>query len=193
MLQPGIDYDPDPINSDAFGLEDSDRAKLSDLIVSKGPQAAKEFLEAKFGITWEQLAREIEQEKVSTERSKKAEHAMAASYARFLLHFPLFLNTERNQQSFLKYLREERHLKDFDYQTVCDFYHTYAHIDGALDLDEGNSGTSNPYYVGQITPGSELDADYAPKKSIRDMSATEFDRALARSPKFKARIDGPKE
>jgi hypothetical protein len=66
-------------------------------------------------------------------------------------------------------------------------------IDGALDLDEGNSGSSNPYYVGQITLGSELDSDYVPRKRISEMSADEFSRALARSPNFREEIDGPKQ
>jgi hypothetical protein len=184
-FDPGIDdYDRDLIDPDAFGLDSSDRAKLSELITSSGPRAAKTFLEKKFGTTFEQLDREVEESKRFDAKVEK----MTEALQRFSLHFPLWLNTERNRATILKFLNENG-LTEFNYKILAAMYEELAGVDGALDLDEISSSTAR-HYVGQRTPGSELDSDYMPKNRISEMGADEFSRALARSPKFRQKIDG---
>jgi hypothetical protein len=182
-MRPGIDYDPDPINLDEFGLDNSDRAKIAALLTSSGPRAVKAYLEEHFGATFEQIDHEVAEEKRYQERVEK----MTKDVLRFTLHFPLFLSTPRNHKTVLDFLEEKQ--LPLNYKTLCYVWNELAHIDGKLDLDE-TEAPSSPYYVGQITPGSEFDVDYAPKKRVSEMSADEFSRAIAKSPKFRARIDG---
>jgi hypothetical protein len=188
-FDPSMDYDPDPIELDDFGLDILDRAKLSRLVTSEGgTKAAKAFLESRFGTTFEAADRELEHQKRSAKRHEAAVEAMAKSFERFCLHFPRFLNTERNQKTLLTWLPENGYV-DFTYKVLVQFWNELAHVDGALDLDETTARRS-PYYVGQITPGAEFEKDYAPKKRISEMSADEFTRAIIRSPKFRQQIDG---
>jgi|ERR1700730_4505696 len=113
---------------------------------------------------------------------------MAEALTRFRLHFPVWLNTERNHKTLLRF-RKGQGLTEFNYRVLVALWNELAHVEGALDLDE-TEAPSNPYYVGQITPGAEFDVDYAPRKRVSEMSADEFTRAIAKNPKFRARIDG---
>jgi hypothetical protein len=184
-FDPSIDnFDPEPLNVDEFGLGDADRKALSDILMSKGPRAAKEALEKHFGTTFAQLDREIDESK----RQAESEARMIKEYERFRLHFPLFLNTERNQQTILAFLKEHG-LTKFNYKVLAEIWNQYAHIDGKLDLDEGTR-LNNRLYVGQRVPGAEFDTDFMPRKRLSEMSADEFTRAIIRSPKFRAKIDG---
>jgi hypothetical protein len=184
-FDPSMDHDPDPIDLDDFGLDILDRAKLAKVVTSGGGvKAAKDFLESRFGTTFEAADREIRGRK----RHMAEVEAMTRSFERFCLHYPLFVNTERNQKTFLSWL-EEKGYADFTYQELVQFWNEVADVDGALDLDE-NTAPRNPYFVGQITPGAEFEKDYAPKKRISEMSADEFTRAIIRSPKFRQQIDG---
>ncbi len=186
-LTPYVDFDPDPIDLDDFGLDILDRAKLSKLVTSEGgTKAAKSFLESKFGTTFEAAGRELENQKRSAKRHEAAVEAMTKSFERFCLHFPRFLNTERNQKTLLAWLPENGYI-DFTYQVLVQFWNELADVDGALDLDETTAPRS-PYYVGQITPGAEFEKEYAPKKRISEMSADEFTRAIIRSPKFRLKL-----
>jgi hypothetical protein len=182
-MRPGVDYDPDPINLDEFGLENKDRAALAEILHFKGSRAARETLEQHFGITFDQLLRDVDKKK----RQAELEVKMQKDFERFLLHFPLFLNTARNQATILNFL-EEKHLS-LNYKTLCYLWNELAHVDGALDLDE-TVVPSSPYWVGQITPGAEFDTDYKPKKRVTEMTAEEFTRNIVKSPKFRQRIDG---
>jgi hypothetical protein len=183
MLQPGVDYDPE-IDLDKYGLSEVDRKALGEILLSKGPGAVKAALEKHFGTTFQELDREIDESK----RQAESEARMLADYERFRLHFPLFLNTERNQQTILAFLKEHR-LTKFNYKVLVEIWNQYAHIDGKLDLDEGTRPNAR-LYVGQKTPGAEFDTDYMPRKRLSEMSADEFSRVIARSPKFRAKIDG---
>src|ERR1700704_6474947 len=179
MLQPGIDYDPE-IDLDEYGLSEEDRKTLGEILLSKGSGAVKVALEKHFGTTFQELDRELDESK----RQAESEGRMLAEYERFRLHFPLFLNTERNQETILAFLKEHG-LTQFNYKVLVEIWNQYAHIDGKLDLDEGSRPNAR-LYVGQRTPGVEFDREYVPKKSIRDMSASEFCNAITRSPKFRA-------
>ena len=187
MLQPGTDYDPE-IDLDEYGLSAQDRKALGEILLSKGPRAAREALEKHFGTTFAELDREIEESKRFEARVEK----MTEALARFQIHYPLWLNTERNQKTLLSFL-EENGLKDFNYRVLSLMWEELAHIDGKLDLDEGTRLNAR-LYVGQKTPGAEFDTDsgYMPRKSISQMTATEFAQALARSSKFRQLIDGAK-
>ena len=178
------DFDVELINEDEFGLGDTDRKTLGEMLLSKGPRAAKEALENHFGTTFEQLDREIDESKWLAE----AKAQMIKEYERFRLHFPLFLNTERNQQTILAFLKEHG-LTKFNYKVLVEIWNQYAHIDGKLDLDEGTR-LNNRLYVGQRVPGAEFDTDFMPRKRLSEMSADEFSRAIVRSQKFRAKIDG---
>src|ERR1700736_5632397 len=89
------DFDPDPINVDEFGLGDTDRKALSDILMSKGPRAAREALEKHFGASFADIHREVEESKRFEARVEK----MTEALNHFQLHFPLWLNTERNQKT----------------------------------------------------------------------------------------------
>lgn len=171
------------IGFDELGLNPSDREKLS-YLVTIDPKLAREYLENHFGTTFEQIAGEVKESKRNAER----EAQMVKDYERFRLHFPLFLNTERNQQTVLSFLKENG-LTKFNYHVLVEMWNEYAHVDGKLDLDESQA-PSNPYYVGQINPASGFGNEWNPRKRVDQMSAEEFSNAIARSPKFRARIDG---
>lgn len=170
---------------DELGLSPTDRDKLS-YLVGIDPKLAREYLEEHFGATFQQIAGEIEE----TKRQNEREAQMLKDYERFLLHYSLFLNTPRNQQTILVFL-EENGLTTFNYHVLVEIWNQYAHVDGKLDLDEGTRPNAR-LYIGQKTPGSEFDSDsgYTPRKLISQMTAQEFSNAIARSPKFRARIDG---
>jgi hypothetical protein len=185
-MNPNTDYDPE-IDLDEYGLSEVDRKTLGEILLSKGSGAVKAALERHFGTTFAQLDREIDESK----RQAESEARMLAEYERFRLHFPLFLNTKRNQETILAFLKTHG-LTKFTYKVLVEIWNQYAHIEGKLDLDEGTRPNAR-LYVGQLTPGVEFDREYVPKKSIRDMSASEFCNAIARSPKFKARIDGTEQ
>ena len=186
-FDPSIDdFDPE-IDLDGYGLSQQDRKTLGEMLLSKGPGAVKAALENHFGITFAQLDREIHDSK----RQAESEARMLAEYERFRLHFPLFLNSERNQQTILAFLKEHG-LTKFNYKILVEIWNQYAHIDGKLDLDEGTRPNAR-LYVGQITPGVEFDADYMPRKRVSEMSADEFSRAITRSAKFRAKIDGTEQ
>jgi uncharacterized protein YozE (UPF0346 family) len=51
---------------------------------------------------------------------------MLAEYERFRLHFPLFLNTERNQETILTFLKEHG-LTKFNYKVLVEIWNQYAH------------------------------------------------------------------
>jgi hypothetical protein len=131
MLQPGVDYDPE-IDLDEYGLSEQDRKALGEMLLSKGSGAVKAALENHFGTTFAQLDREIDDGK----RQAESEAQMVKEYERFRLHFPLFLNTFRNQQTILTFLKEHG-LTKFNYKVLVEIWNQYAHIDGKLDLDEG--------------------------------------------------------
>jgi hypothetical protein len=186
MLQPGVDYDPE-IDLDEYGLSEVDRKALGETLLSKGPGAVKAALEKHFGTTFAQLDREIEESKRFEARVEK----MTEALKRFQLHFHLWKNTERNQKTLLSFLKENG-LKEFNYQVLAAMYEELAGVDGALDLHETQAPASR-CYVGQITPGVEFDADYMPRKRVSEMSADEFSRAITRSAKFRAKIDGTEQ
>jgi hypothetical protein len=168
---------------DELGLSPSDRDKLSYLI-GIDMKLAREYLEKHFGATFEQIDREIE----GTKRYEARVEKMTEALSRFQLHFPLWLNSERNQATILRFLKDKG-LKEFNYRVLAAMYEELAGVDGALDLDETQS-PSNPYYVGQINPASGFDNEWSPRKRVDQMSAEEFSNAIARSAKFRARIDG---
>jgi hypothetical protein len=189
-FDPSIDdYDRDPINVDEFGLGDTDRKALSDILMSKGPRAAREALERHFGASFADIQHEVEESKRFEARVEK----MTEALKRFQIHYPLWLNTERNQNTLLSFLKQKG-LKDFNYRVLSLMWEELAHIDGKLDLDETKPANAR-LYVGQNVPGAEFDTDsgYMPRKSISQMTATEFAQALARSSKFRARIDGTEQ
>jgi hypothetical protein len=182
MLPTGIDYDPE-IDLDEYGLSEEDRKTLGGILLSKGSGAVKVALERHFGTTFEQLDQEIADKKRYEERLEK----MTKDVARFTLHYPLFLSTPRNHETVLNFLGKRK--LPLNYKTLCYVWNELAHIDGALDLDE-SVAPSNPYYVGQINPASGFDNEWTPRKRVDQMSAEEFSNAIARSAKFRARIDG---
>jgi hypothetical protein len=181
-FDPSID-DFDPEDLDEYNLSEKDRKTLGEMLLSKGPGAVKAALERHFGTTFTQLDREIHDSK----RQAESEAQMIKEYERFRLHFPLFLNTERNQQTILAFLKEHG-LTKFNYKVLAEIWNQYAHIDGKLDLDEGTQ-LSNRLYVGQRVPGAEFDTDFMPRKRLSEMSADEFSRAITRSAKFRQMID----
>jgi hypothetical protein len=186
-FDPSIDnFDPEPLNVDEFGLGDADRKALSDILMSKGPRAAKEALEKHFGASLADIHREVEESKRYEARVEK----MTEALAKFQLHFHLWKNTERNQKTLLAFL-EENGLKEFNYRVLAAMYEELAGVDGALDLHETQAPASR-CYVGQITPGVEFDSDsgYMPRKLISQMTALEFANAIVRSPAFRKKIDG---
>jgi hypothetical protein len=178
------DFDPELINEDEFGLGDTDRKALSDILMSKGPRAAREALERHFGASFVDIQREVEESKRFDARVEK----MSEALTRFQIHYPLWLNTERNQNTLLSFLKEKG-LKDFNYRVLSVMWDELAHIDGKLDLDESKPANAR-LYVGQKVPGAEFDADFMPRKRLSEMSADEFSRAISRSAKFRAKIDG---
>jgi hypothetical protein len=97
------DFDPELINEDEFGLEDKDRKALSDILLSKGPRAAREPLERHFGASFADIQREVEESKRYEARVEK----MTEALTRFQLHYTLWLNTERNQNTLLSFLKPE--------------------------------------------------------------------------------------
>lgn len=168
---------------DSLGLSPTDRDKLSYLI-QIDVQKAREYLEHHFDATFEQIAGEIEE----TKRYNSKVEKMTEALNRFQLHFPLWLNTERNQKTILRFLSENG-LNEFNYKILAAMYEELGGVEGALDLDETPTATPR-HYVGQQTPGAEFDRDYVPPKSVSAMSADEFSKAIARSPKFRQMIDG---
>jgi len=187
-FDPSIDdFDPEPIDLDEFGLETKDRKALSDILMSKGPRAAKEALERHFGASFVDIHREVEESKRFEARVEK----MTEALKRFQIHYPLWLNTERNQYTLLCFLKEKG-LKDFNYRVLSLMWDELAHIDGRLDLDETKPANAR-LYVGQIVPGAEFDTDFMPRKRLSEMSADEFSRAITRSAKFRAKIDGTEQ
>jgi hypothetical protein len=187
-FDPSIDdYDREPIDLDEFGLETKDRKALSDILMSKGPRAAKEALEKHFGASLADIHREVEESKRFEARVEK----MTEALKRFQIHYPLWLNTERNQNTLLSFLKENG-LKDFNYRVLSLMWEELAHIDGKLDLDESKPANSR-LYVGQRVPGQDLDKDYLPRKSVSAMSADEFTKAIIRSPKFRQMVDGTEQ
>ena len=121
MLQPGIDYDPE-IDLDEYGLSEEDRKTLGEILLSKGSGAVKVALEKHFGTTFQELDRELDESK----RQAESEARMLAEYERFRLHFPLFLNTERNQETILAFLKEHG-LTKFNYKVLVEIWNQYAH------------------------------------------------------------------
>ena len=187
-FDPSIDdFDPDLENLDEFGLETKDRKALSDILLSKGPRAAREALEKHFGASFADIHREVEESKRFEARVEK----MTEALARFQIHYPLWLNTERNQKTLLSFLKQNG-LTEFNYRILAAMYEELASVDGALDLDESKPANSR-LYVGQLTPGAEFDTDFMPRKRLSEMSADEFSRAIVRSPKFRAKIDGTEQ
>ena len=121
MLQPGIDYDPE-IDLDEYGLSEEGRKTLGEILLSKGSGAVKVALEKHFGTTFQELNRELDESKQQAE----SEARMLAEYERFRLHFPLFLNTERNQETILTFLKEHG-LTKFNYKVLVEIWNQYAH------------------------------------------------------------------